>query len=157
MPKITPFLWFDTQAEEAAEFYVSVFPNSTITGVSRMPPNGPSEPGRVMTVSFILDGAAFTALNGGPQFKFDEAISFVVPCKDQAEVDHYWDRLSDRGQTSVCGWTKDRYGLSWQITPTRLMELLSSDDKAKAGRVMAAMLQMSKIDIAALEAAAAAS
>lgn len=155
MPKITPFLWFDTQAEEAAEFYVSVFPNSRITGISRMPPNGPSEPGKVMTVSFVLDGEAFTALNGGPQFKFDEAISFVVHCKDQAEVDHYWERLSEGGKTNVCGWTRDRYGLNWQVTPTRLMELISGDDKAKAGRAMAAMMRMTKIDLAVLEAAAA--
>ena len=156
MPKITPFLWFDTQAEEAAEFYVSLFPNSKITSVSRYPEGGPRPVGMAMTVSFVLDGAEFTALNGGPQYTFDNAVSFVIPTKDQAETDHYYDALKDCGREHACGWVQDRYGLSWQITPTRLMELLSGPDKAVAGRVMGAMMTMKKIDVAALEAAAAA-
>ena len=156
MPKITPFLWFDTQAEEAAEYYVSLFPNSRITSVSRFPEGGPRPAGMAMTVSFVLDGTAFTALNGGPEYSFDNAVSFVIPTKDQAETDYYYDALMAGGREHACGWVQDRYGLAWQITPNRLMELLSGPDKAKAGRVMGAMMTMKKIDIAALDAAAAA-
>jgi predicted 3-demethylubiquinone-9 3-methyltransferase (glyoxalase superfamily) len=155
MPKITPFLWFDTQAEEAAEFYVSLFPNSKITNVSRYPEGGPRPAGMAMTVGFVLDGAEFTALNGGPNYTFDNAVSFVIPTKDQAETDHYYNSLKEGGTEHACGWVQDKFGLAWQITPTRLMELMSGPDKAKAGRVMGAMLTMMKIDIAALEAAAA--
>jgi predicted 3-demethylubiquinone-9 3-methyltransferase (glyoxalase superfamily) len=156
MPKITPFLWFDTQAEEAAQFYVSLFPNSKITGVTRYPEGGPRPAGMAMTVSFVLDGTEFTALNGGPHYKFDNAVSFVIPTKDQAETDHYYDSLLEGGTEHACGWVQDRYGLAWQITPNRLMELLSGPDKATSGRVMGAMMTMKKIDIAGLEAAAAA-
>jgi predicted 3-demethylubiquinone-9 3-methyltransferase (glyoxalase superfamily) len=155
MPKITPFLWFDTQAEEAANFYVSLFPNSKITSVTRYPEGGPRPAGMAMTVSFVLDGQAFTALNGGPQYSFDNAVSFVIPTQDQGETDHYYDSLLDGGVEHACGWVQDRYGLAWQITPNRLMELLSGSDKVKAGRVMGAMMTMKKIDIAALDAAAA--
>jgi len=157
MPKITPFLWFDTQAEEAANFYVSLFPNSKITGLTRYPEGGPQPAGMAMTVSFVLDGAAFTALNGGPHYSFDNAVSFVIPTQDQAETDHYYDALLEGGREHACGWVQDRYGLAWQVTPDRLMQLMSSDDKAAAGRVMGAMMQMKKIDIAKLEEAAAAS
>lgn len=155
MPKVTPFLWFDTEAEEAATFYVSLFPNSKITSVTRYPEGGPRPAGMAMTVSFVLDGAQFTALNGGPQYKFDNAVSFVIPTQDQAETDHYYNALKDGGREHACGWVQDRFGLAWQITPNRLMELMSSSDKARAGRVMGAMMTMTKIDIAALEAAAA--
>jgi predicted 3-demethylubiquinone-9 3-methyltransferase (glyoxalase superfamily) len=155
MPHITPFLWFDTEAEEATNLYVSLFPNSKITGLARYPEGSPGQAGSVMTVEFELDGKPFTALNGGPHFKFNEAVSFVVHCKDQAEVDHYWDGLlANGGEPSQCGWLKDRYGLSWQITPDRLLELTTGPDKARAQRVFAAMMKMVKIDIAALEAAA---
>lgn len=156
MPKITPFLWFDTQAEDAANFYVSVFPNSRITSVTRYPEGGPRPAGMAMTVSFELDGKEFTALNGGPQYTFDNAVSFVVPTQDQAETDHYYDTLRQGGREHACGWVQDKFGLAWQITPNRLMELLSSGDKAISGRVMGAMMQMMKIDIAKLEEAAAA-
>lgn len=156
MPKISPFLWFDTEAEEAAEFYVSLFPNSEITSVTRYPEGGPRPVGMAMTVSFELDGTAFTALNGGPQFKFDQAVSFVIPTNDQAETDHYYNALKDGGREHACGWVQDKFGLCWQITPNRLMELLSQPDKAKASRVMGAMMQMMNIDIATLDAAAAA-
>ena len=155
MPKITPFLWFDTQAEEAAEYYVALFPNSKITGISRYPEGGPRPAGMAMTVSFNLDGQDFTALNGGPQYSFDNAVSFVIPTRDQAETDHYYDSLKAGGREHACGWVQDKYGLAWQITPNRLMELMTSSDKAKAGRVMGAMMTMKKIDIAALERAAA--
>jgi predicted 3-demethylubiquinone-9 3-methyltransferase (glyoxalase superfamily) len=152
MPKITPFLWFDTQAEEAAKLYVSVFPNSKIINVSRYGDAGPGPKGSVMTVSFELDGQPYTALNAGPMFKFNEAISFMVNCKTQEEVDHYWNKLTaDGGQESQCGWLKDKFGLSWQITPTTLMELMQDPDPKKANRVMQAMLKMGKIDIAALK------
>jgi predicted 3-demethylubiquinone-9 3-methyltransferase (glyoxalase superfamily) len=155
MPKITPFLWFDTQAEEAANFYVALFPNSRITQVTRYPEGGPRPAGMAMTVSFNLDGQDFTALNGGPEYKLDNAVSFVIPTKDQAETDHYYDALvKDGGREHACGWVQDRFGLAWQVTPNRLMELISSADKAVAGRVMGAMMTMRKIDIAALEAAA---
>jgi predicted 3-demethylubiquinone-9 3-methyltransferase (glyoxalase superfamily) len=151
MKKITPFLWFDTQAEEAATFYVSIFKNSKIVSVSRYGAAGPGPAGSVMTVEFELDGQRFIALNGGPQFKFTEAISFSIDCKTQREVDDYWKELSAGGQEGPCGWLKDKYGLSWQVNPTILGKLLGDKDRAKANRVMQAMLQMRKIDIAGLE------
>jgi predicted 3-demethylubiquinone-9 3-methyltransferase (glyoxalase superfamily) len=155
MRKIHPMLWFDTQAEEAANLYVSIFKNSKITSIARYPDGGPAPTGRVMTVGFELDGQQFTALNAGPHFKFNEAVSFVVDCRSQEEVDYYWTKLTEGGgQPSQCGWLKDRFGLSWQITPTVLIELVSGPDPAKAGRVMAAMMQMTKIDIAKLQEAA---
>jgi predicted 3-demethylubiquinone-9 3-methyltransferase (glyoxalase superfamily) len=153
--RITPFLWFDGQAEEAANFYVSIFPNSKVSSTSRYGEAGPGPKGSVMTIAFNLDGLSFTALNGGPMFKFTEAISLVVHCETQAEVDHYWDKLSAGGQQVQCGWLKDRYGLSWQIVPDALIELVQDKDPAKSQRVMAAMMQMKKIDIAGLKAAAA--
>jgi predicted 3-demethylubiquinone-9 3-methyltransferase (glyoxalase superfamily) len=149
--KISPFLWFDNQAEQAAKFYVSVFPNSKIVGVSRYGDGGPGPKGTVMTVTFELHGQRFIALNGGPQFTFTEAISFSVDCKTQEEVDRYWEKLSDGGEEGPCGWLKDRYGLSWQINPTVLGQMLSDPDPEKAKRAMEAMLKMKKIDIAALE------
>ena len=153
--RITPFLWFDGQAEEAANFYVSIFPNSKVSSTSRYGEAGPGPKGSVMTIAFDLDGLSFTALNGGPVFKFTEAISLVVHCETQAEVDHYWDKLSAGGQQAQCGWLKDKYGLSWQIVPNALIELVQDKDPAKSQRVMAAMMQMKKIDIAGLKAAAA--
>jgi predicted 3-demethylubiquinone-9 3-methyltransferase (glyoxalase superfamily) len=150
MPHITPFLWFDTQAEEAAEFYVSVFKNSRILDISRYGEAGPGPAGSVLTVRFELGGQEFLALNGGPQFTFTEAISFLVDCETQEEVDHYWEKLSEGGEPGMCGWLKDRYGLSWQVTPSVLGRMLTDPDPAKANRVMQAMLQMNKIDIAAL-------
>ena len=154
MQKITPFLWFDTQAEEAAKFYASIFPKSKILNVARYGEAGPGPKGSVMTVEFELDGQRMIALNGGPHFKFTEAISLSVSCKDQKEVDHYWGKLSQGGQEAPCGWLKDKYGLSWQVNPAILGELLASRDAKKAKRVMEAMLKMKKIDIAALKAAA---
>ena len=154
MQKITPFLWFDTQAEAAAKFYASVFPNSKILKTARYGEAGPGPKGSVMTVEFELDGQRMIALNGGPQFKFTEAISLSVDCNDQKEVDHYWTKLSQGGQESMCGWLKDKYGLSWQVNPSILGKLLSDKDAKKAQRVMEAMLKMKKIDIAALKAAA---
>jgi predicted 3-demethylubiquinone-9 3-methyltransferase (glyoxalase superfamily) len=156
MQKLTPCLWFDTQGEEAAELYTSIFPNSRITQVSRYGEAAPGKTGSVMTVEFELDGQAFTALNGGPQFTFNEAISFQVSCADQAEVDRYWDALGEGGEHGPCGWLKDRFGVSWQIVPKRLPELLEDSDSEKANRVMAAMLKMGKLDVAELERAAAA-
>jgi predicted 3-demethylubiquinone-9 3-methyltransferase (glyoxalase superfamily) len=150
MQKIHPFLWFNDQAEEAMNFYVSVFKNSKILKVVRYGGSGPGPKGSVMTADFELEGQRFTALNGGPHFKFTEAVSFVVDCKDQAEVDELWDRLCEGGQPSQCAWLKDKFGLSWQIVPTVLVELLGDPDPAKAGRVMQAMMQMTKIDIAKL-------
>ena len=155
MPELTACLWFDTEGEEAANFYTSVFPNSRITEVARYGEAGPRPAGTVMTVSFELDGKPFLALNGGPEFSFSEAISFQVDCNSQDEVDHYWSSLSEGGQEGPCGWLKDRFGLSWQIVPSRLPELLSDADREKGQRVMAAMLKMGKIDIAELERAAA--
>jgi predicted 3-demethylubiquinone-9 3-methyltransferase (glyoxalase superfamily) len=152
----TTCLWFDTKGEEAARFYTSVFPNSKLGEVVRYGPAGPREEGTVMTVGFELDGQKFVAVNGGPEFTFDEAISFQVPCKDQDEVDMYWNTLSEGGEEGPCGWLKDRYGLSWQIVPDVLPELLSDPDPEKSQRVMEAMLQMKKLDIGALERAAAA-
>jgi len=146
MTKITPFLWFDTQAEEAMNFYVSVFKNSKVHNVSR----GPD--GKAFTVSFELNGQEFMGLNAGPQFKFNEAVSFFVNCKDQAEVDYYWEKLTaDGGEESMCGWLKDKYGLSWQIIPKALGELMGDPDPVKSQRVMQAMLQMQKIIVADLE------
>ncbi|MER6400353.1 MULTISPECIES: VOC family protein [unclassified Kitasatospora] len=148
MQKITTFLWFDDQAEEAARFYTSVFANSRITGVTHYGETGPGEPGRVMTVTFELDGQQFVALNGGPVFHFTEAISLQVDCADQQEVDDLWAKLTaDGGAASECGWLKDRYGLSWQIVPRVLTELIADPDPAKAARVVAAMLRMQKIEI----------
>jgi predicted 3-demethylubiquinone-9 3-methyltransferase (glyoxalase superfamily) len=154
MPKITPWLWFDTQGEEAAEFYTSLFPNSKIVEVTRYGSANPRQEGTVMTVLFTLDGQRVGALNGGPQYTFNEAVSFMVECADQEEVDRYWDALSEGGEEGPCGWLKDRFGLSWQIVPKALPELLGDPDREKAQRVMAAMLKMRKIEIAGLEAAA---
>jgi len=151
MQKITPFLWFDTQAEEAMNFYVSIFKNSRVLGCSRYGEAGPGPAGTVMVATFELDGQEFTALNGGPQFKFTEAISFVVRCETQAEIDEMWEKLSEGGQTSQCGWLKDKFGLSWQVIPPMLSGLMQDKDPEKAKRVMQAMLKMTKIDIAALE------
>jgi len=156
MPKITPCLWFDTQGEEAARFYTSIFPNSRIVDIARYGEAGPRDAGTVMVVKFELDGQEFVALNGGPEFTFDEAISFQIDCADQEEVDRYSEALTDGGEQGPCGWVKDRFGLSWQVVPKRMIELLSDPDEAKAQRAMAAMLEMRKIDIAAVEAAAAA-
>ena len=151
MQKITPFLWFDSQAEEAMNFYVGIFRNSKVLNVNRYPAGSPMPAGTVMTASFVLDGQSFIALNAGPVFKFTEAISFVVDCETQEEVDYYWRRLAEGGEESQCGWLKDKFGLSWQIVPKQLGQLMSDPDSAKAGRVMQAMLQMGKIDIAALQ------
>ena len=154
MPKITPNLWFDTEGEEAAEFYVSVFPNSKITAVNYYGEAGPREAGTVLTVDFVLDGQEYTAINGGPQFTFDEAISLLVNCADQDEVDYYWDKLTDGGEESQCGWLKDRFGLSWQIVPAGMEEILGDPDPARGQRAMKAMFGMKKLDVAALRAAA---
>ena len=161
MEKITPFLWFNDQAEEAASFYVDVFTarrsahagggESKILEVSRYGEGGPGTPGSAMTVSFLIEGQEFTALNGGPSHSFSEAVSFLVRCEGQEEVDQLWSALADGGEEGPCGWLKDRYGLSWQIVPTRLMELLGDPDPGRSGRVMQAMLQMSKIDVPTLE------
>jgi predicted 3-demethylubiquinone-9 3-methyltransferase (glyoxalase superfamily) len=149
--KITPFLWFDTQAEEAAKFYTSLFKNSKIVNVSRYGEGAPVPKGTVMTVTFLLNGQEFIALNGGPHFKFTEAMSLFVKCESQEEVDELWNRLSTGGSTQQCGWLKDKYGLSWQIVPTVLGELLQDRDPEKSKRVMQAMLQMVKLDIRALK------
>jgi predicted 3-demethylubiquinone-9 3-methyltransferase (glyoxalase superfamily) len=157
MQKITPFLWFDTQAEEAANFYTSVFKNSKIVSVARYGEEGVKASGRpkgtAMTIAFQLDGQEFVALNGGPHFKFTEAISFVVNCKTQEEVDHYWEKLSTGGDEKAqqCGWLKDKYGLSWQIVPTVLVEMLQDKDSKKSERVMEALLKMKKLDIKTLQ------
>ena len=151
MQKITPFLWFDTQAEEAANFYVSIFPNSKIVTINRYGEGGPGPKGGVMTVVFQLDGQEFMALNGGPVFQFTEAISLMVDCNTQEEVDNYWAKLVEGGAESQCGWLKDKYGLSWQIIPTPLAEMLGDRDPQKAKRVMEAMLKMKKIDLAELQ------
>jgi predicted 3-demethylubiquinone-9 3-methyltransferase (glyoxalase superfamily) len=156
MKPITPCLWFDTEGEEAAEFYTSVFPNSKIVSILRFGSAGPRDEGTVMTVSFELNGQPFTALNGGPDFTFNEAVSFEVLCENQEEVDRYWETLSDGGEEGVCGWLKDRFGVSWQITPTRLYELIEDPDPEKSQRAMEAMLGMKKIEIEGLERAAAA-
>jgi predicted 3-demethylubiquinone-9 3-methyltransferase (glyoxalase superfamily) len=151
--KITPFLWFDTQAEEAANFYVSVFPDSKVVKVLRYGTGTPMPAGSVMTVEFELSEQTFVALNGGPHFKFTEAVSFVVDCQSQAEVDHYWEKLCAGGAEIQCGWLKYKYGLAWQIVPAQLAKLLSDPDPARAERVIKAMMQMKKLDLAALEAA----
>ena len=153
--KITPNLWFDTQAEEAATFYTSVFDNSKINNVTHYGKEGfevhGMPEGTVLTVDFRLEGQDFTALNGGPQFKFNEAVSFVVTCETQEEIDHYWHKLSAVPEAEACGWLKDKFGVSWQVVPEGMNELLQGEDKAKAGRAMKAMLQMKKIDIATLK------
>ena len=154
MPKITPNLWFDDQVEEAADFYVSVFPNSRVVGVTHYSEAGPREAGMVMTVEFELDGQRFVGINGGPEFTFSEAVSFQVTCADQDEVDYYWEKLGEGGERGPCGWLKDRFGLSWQVVPKRLPELLSDPDREKAQRVMAAMMKMGKLEVAELEQAA---
>jgi len=155
MPKITPFLWFNDEAEEAANFYVSVFRNSKVKAVTRYGDAGPGPKGSVMTVSLELDGQEFTALNGGPQFAFTEAVSFVVHCDTQQDVDEYWNKLTEGGRAVQCGWLKDKYGLSWQIVPKALPRLLQQTDPKKAQRVVQALMQMTKIDVAQLEQAAA--
>jgi predicted 3-demethylubiquinone-9 3-methyltransferase (glyoxalase superfamily) len=159
MKKINPFLWFDSEAEEAAKFYVGIFKNSKIGKIARYPKEAAEKigrtPGSVMTVEFKLEGVDFVALNGGPQFKFTEAISFSVNCETQEEIDYFWEKLSaDGGETGPCGWLKDKFGLSWQVGPVYLADMLADPDKAKAERVMNAMMEMDKIDIAALEKAA---
>jgi predicted 3-demethylubiquinone-9 3-methyltransferase (glyoxalase superfamily) len=152
--RIIPNLWFDGQAEEAAAFYCSIFPDSRITSVTRYTEAGPGEPGTVVTVEFELDGHPFVGINGGPDFTFDEAVSFRIDCASQDEVDHYWDRLTDGGEGVQCGWLRDRFGLSWQVVPVGLAELLRDDDPERARRATEAMLGMVKLDIAALRAAA---
>jgi predicted 3-demethylubiquinone-9 3-methyltransferase (glyoxalase superfamily) len=154
MPRITPNLWFDTEGQEAAEFYVSVFPNSEIRNVSYYGEAGPRPAGTVLTVDFVLDGQELTAINGGPEFTFDEAISLLINCADQNEVDYYWTKLSEGGEEGQCGWLKDRYGLSWQVVPAGLQELVTDPDAGRAERAMKAMLGMKKLDLAALRAAA---
>lgn len=155
MPTISPCLWFDNQAEEAANFYVSIFKNSKLGDIARYGKSGPGEEGSVLTVEFTLDGQEYLALNGGPQFPFTEAVSFQILCDTQAEIDDYWAKLTAGGGQDVqCGWLKDKFGLSWQVSPKMLHELIKSPDKAKAARVTEAMLQMVKLDIAKLEAAA---
>lgn len=151
MQKITPFLWFDNQAEEAATFYTNIFPHSKITAIARYGEASPGPAGSVMTIAFELNGQEFTALNGGPIFKFNEAISFYVHCETQEEVDYYWEVLSAGGETGQCGWLKDKFGISWQIVPIALGELLSDPDAAKAKRVTQAMLKMTKLDIQTLK------
>ena len=151
MQKITPFLWFNDNAEEAMNFYVSIFKNSKVLNVARYGEAGPGANGTVMTATFQLDGQEFVALNGGPHFKFTEAISFVVYCGTQEEVDEFWEKLSEGGEKSRCGWLKDKYGLSWQIVPTVLIELYQDKDAEKSKRVMEAMLQMDKLDIKTLK------
>ena len=153
--KITPFLWFDTEAEAAARFYCALFPNSHVGEITRYGPAGPGELGRVMAVSFVLDGLPVTALNGGPMYKPSEAFSLSISCEDQAEVDRYWNALTaDGGQEGPCAWCKDRWGYSWQVVPKALPALLANPDRAKATRAMQAMMQMKKIIIADLESAA---
>lgn len=154
MNRIVPNLWFDTEGLEAAEFYVAVFPNSRITNVTHYGEGGMREAGTVMTVDFELDGTLFTAINGGPQFTFDEAVSFAIPCGDQAEADRYWDALTAGGEEGMCGWLKDRYGLSWQVYPSELGALLEDPDPGRAQRAMRAMLGMRRIDVVAMRAAA---
>jgi predicted 3-demethylubiquinone-9 3-methyltransferase (glyoxalase superfamily) len=155
MPKLIPNLWFDTEAEEAAEFYASVFPNSRVVAKTHYTEGSPREAGMVMTVAFELDGQRFVGINGGPEFQFSEAVSLQIECETQEEVDHYWERLTaDGGEEGPCGWLKDRYGLSWQVTPAGIDELFADPDPERARRAMDAMLKMRKLDIAALKAAA---
>jgi predicted 3-demethylubiquinone-9 3-methyltransferase (glyoxalase superfamily) len=151
MQKITPFLWFDHQAEAAMNFYISVFKNSKAGNIIRYGKTGPGPEGSVLTASFELEGHQFTALNGGPQVPFTEATSLVVACESQDEVDHYWSKLSEGGHLQQCGWLKDRFGVSWQIVPTLLPKLLGAADREKANRVLQAMMQMQKLDIAKLQ------
>ena len=151
MSKIKPCLWFDDRIEEAVNFYVSLFPDSKITETSRYPEGGPGEPGKVMVMNFNLSGTDFMALNGGPEFKFTEAVSFVISCETQDEVDDYWTKLSEGGEEGPCGWLKDKYGLSWQIVPSGMEETLNGPDKEGSKRAFAAMVQMGKIDVAELE------
>ncbi|HUO23176.1 MAG TPA: VOC family protein [Caulobacteraceae bacterium] len=155
MPKITPFLWFHDQAEAAVDFYVSVFPNSRITRVLRTTAEGPGPEGSVLAIDFELDGQPVTALNGGPYQTLSEAFSFVVHARDQAEVDRYWEALSEGGQTNVCGWTKDRFGLSWQVVPDGFLDLMADPDPQRAARAMRAMMQMTKLEIGKLREAVA--
>jgi len=152
--RITPNLWFDTEAEEAANYYVSIFDNSRIVNVARYTEAGPGEPGSVMVVEFELDGQRIVGINGGPQFKFSEAVSLQVNCETQEEIDYYWERLADGGEEGPCGWLKDRYGLSWQVTPSGMDELFSDPDPQRAERAMRAMFEMKKLDIAELRRAA---
>jgi predicted 3-demethylubiquinone-9 3-methyltransferase (glyoxalase superfamily) len=155
MPQITPNLWFDTQGEEAAEFYVAVFPNSKITNVTHYSEAGPREAGMVMTVDFVLDGQRYTAINGGPEFTFNAAVSLLINCDGQDEVDYYWEKLQEGGgQPIACGWLTDRYGLSWQVFPTQGEALINDPDPERSQRAMKAMLSMTKIDLAAMQAAA---
>ena len=151
MQKITPFLWFDNQAEEAMNFYVSIFKNAKVLSVNRYGKGAPAPKGTVLTANFELDGQQFTALNGGPMYKFSPATSFVVHCETQAEVDHYWNKLGAGGKPNQCAWLDDKFGVTWQIVPNILIQLLSDPDPVKAGRVMQAMMQMTKIDIDALQ------
>ena len=154
MRPITPNLWFDTEAEQAAQFYVSVFPDSRIISTARYPEGAPGPTGTVMTVEFELDGQRFVGINGGPQFPFTEAVSFQITCETQEEVDRYWQALTEGGEESMCGWLKDRYGLSWQVVPQGMEEVFADADPARAQRAMQAMLGMRKLDLAALQAAA---
>jgi predicted 3-demethylubiquinone-9 3-methyltransferase (glyoxalase superfamily) len=154
MPKTIPCLWFDDQAEQAAELYISIFPDSKVLGMTHYGPGSPGVEGSVMTVNVSLDGQEYIALNGGPHFTFSEAISFQIMCADQAEVDHYWNRLSENGEQQPCGWLKDRFGVSWQVVPSVLLELIGDPDPARAQRVVQAMLGMGKLDIAELRRAA---
>ncbi len=151
MQKITPYLWFDNQAEEAVNFYTSIFKDSKILSMSRLPAEAPGQSGPVITATFQIEGQTFMALNGGPMYRFTEAVSFFVSCQTQEEVDYYWDRLLEGGEAQMCGWLKDKYGLSWQIIPQALMQLMGDPDPEKARRVMEAMLKMVKIDIAGLK------
>jgi len=153
VPKITPFLWFDAQAEEAANFYCSIFADSKILGIARYGEGGMGPVGAVMTVDFQIAGQRFVALNGGPIYKFTEAVSFVVNCEDQEEIDYFWAKLGDGGRDIECGWLKDRYGLSWQVVPVALWKMIRDDDPARSARVMQAVLKMKKLELAPLEAA----
>jgi predicted 3-demethylubiquinone-9 3-methyltransferase (glyoxalase superfamily) len=154
MPKQIPCLWFDGTAEEAAQHYTSIFPNSSIGDVTRYGPNMPMPEGTAMTVSYTLDGHEYVGLNGGPQFPFSEAVSFQIMCTDQEEADHYWNRLTEGGEESMCGWLKDKFGVSWQVVPTELMSLLSDPDPGRAQRATEAMMQMHRIDLAEIRRAA---
>jgi predicted 3-demethylubiquinone-9 3-methyltransferase (glyoxalase superfamily) len=153
MPRITPNLWFDTESEEAAEHYVSIFPNSKVTNVTHYTAAGPRPEGTVLTVDFELDGQTFTAINGGPEFTFSEAVSFLIVCADQEEIDYYWEKLSDGGEEGVCGWLKDRYGLSWQVVPEGWDDVFKDPDQRKANAAMTALFGMKKVDVAAIQAA----
>jgi predicted 3-demethylubiquinone-9 3-methyltransferase (glyoxalase superfamily) len=153
MPRITPNLWFDTQGLEAAEYYVSIFPNSKVTYITYYGEGGPQPAGQVLTANFELDGQPYTAINGGPQFTFDEAISLLIECADQAEIDYYWKTLSNGGEEGPCGWLKDKYGLSWQVCPAGWEQMLTDPDRDAVDRAMQAMFGMKKLDIAALQAA----